>query len=311
MNTILPEYPGISSMAEKLFKKSAFQKKKVESFLSSKSAGQLQHIETLLHKYTGYLAAEGMDIGYAVDAYLKMLTDMMRCQIYFAKKGVYPVADAVLAFDEVYSDAARMKAYMIGLALSQFLWESHFNMYQIFQSAINTHAKQIKKYLEIGPGHGLYFQHAMMHLDTDTEFTAVDISETSINITRGIIESLVENPPKHEFLVADIFNFNPAVKYDFITMGEVLEHVTNPEELLGRLQGLLAGSGRAFVSTCVNCPAIDHVYHFKHVEEISAMLVRCGFIIEEEHFFPVENLPLEEIIRQRITINYCAVVKKL
>jgi hypothetical protein len=93
-------------------------------------------------------------------------------------------------------------------------------------------------------------------------------------------------------------------------MGEVLEHVNHPSFLLKRLRLLLAKNGKAFVSTCVNCPAIDHIYHFKSIEEIRIMLRDCGLKIIDEKVLPVENLPMEEIIEQKITINYCAIIEK-
>jgi hypothetical protein len=41
------------------------------------------------------------------------------------------------------------------------------------------------------------------------------------------------------------------------------------------------------------------------------MLHTCGLIIEQEKVVPVENLSLEEIIKRKITINYCAILKKI
>jgi hypothetical protein len=90
----------------------------------------------------------------------------------------------------------------------------------------------------------------------------------------------------------------------------VIEHVNYPEKLLIKLRNLLTAKGKAFVSTCVDCPSIDHVYHFKSVDEIRQMLYDCKLRIEDERVLPVENLPIEEIIKRKITINYCAMVSK-
>ena len=109
----------------------------------------------------------------------------------------------------------------------------------------------------------------------------------------------------------DMLDLDLSEKYDFITMGEVLEHVNYPEKLLIKLKDLLSQNGRSFVSTCVDCPSIDHVYHFKSVDEIREMFHKCGLAIEEERVLPVEKLPMDEIARRKITINYCAILKKL
>src|SRR4030043_453381 len=71
-----------------------------------------------------YLIDENISLEYVVDAYLKMCTDMLKSQIKFMKTGCYPVELSKDAFETVYSNETEMKSYMIGLALSQFLWES-------------------------------------------------------------------------------------------------------------------------------------------------------------------------------------------
>ena len=74
---------------------------------------------------------------------------------------------------------------------------------------------------------------------------------------------------------------------------------------------MLSEDGHAFISTCVDCPAIDHVYHFKTVQEIRDMFIRCGLETTEECILPVEDMPLDDIVKNKITINYCAIVKKI
>ena len=99
-------------------------------------------------------------------------------------------------------------------------------------------------------------------------------------------------------------------KYDFISMGEVIEHVNFPDKLLGKLKDLLTAEGKGFVSTCVDCPATDHVYHFRTVEEIRTLIRKSGLSIVDERICPVEDLPMEEIVRRKITINYCCIVQR-
>ena len=93
-------------------------------------------------------------------------------------------------------------------------------------------------------------------------------------------------------------------------MGEVLEHVDKPHELLKKIHGLIAENGEIFLSTCVDCPSIDHVFHFKSVKEIDDMIVSSGFKIINKLVLPVEDKPMDEIIKRKITINYCALLKK-
>lgn len=104
---------------------------------------------------------------------------------------------------------------------------------------------------------------------------------------------------KIKYIIMDMLDYNTNKRLDFITMGEVLEHVNYPEILLSKFNKLLSDNGHGFISTCVNCPTIDHVYHYKCVNNIREMLNNNGLIIKDELILPVEDLPIEEIIKKK------------
>lgn len=292
-----------------IYTKSALQKKKLQKYLSGQDDYFFYLAEEFTTKYSDYLKSENIPVEDAVDAYLKMCNDMIKSQIYFMRTGKYSIEKAEQAFELVYNKDEEMKSYMIGLAISQFLWESHYKIYQFFLNNINIEKDNIKSYLEIGPGHGLFLKDANQILRNSVEFTAIDISKTSIDITRSIMNFLVKEN-KIKYITMDILDYNTNKRFDFITMGEVLEHVNSPEKLLFKFNELLSDKGHGFISTCVDCPTIDHVYHFESVEDIREMLSSSNLIIEDERVLPVEDLPMEEIVRRKITINYCAIVRR-
>jgi hypothetical protein len=80
--------------------------------------------------------------------------------------------------------------------------------------------------------------------------------------------------------------------------------------MLMKIGDLLSHSGKAFISTCVNCPMTDHVYHFHTIEEIRELLADAGLLISSEQVLPVEDLPIDEIMRRKITINYSSMVSR-
>ena len=45
---------------------------------------------------------------------------------------------------------------------------------------------------------------------------------------------------KINYTVQNIFNFENSNKFNFITIGEVLEHVTKPQEILKKLKNIIA-----------------------------------------------------------------------
>jgi len=292
-----------------IYTKSALQKKKLQKYLSGQDDYFFYLAEEFATKYSDYLKSENIPVEDAVDAYLKMCNDMIKSQIYFMKTGKYPIENAEQAFKLVYNKDEEMKSYMIGLAISQFIWSSHYKIYQFFLKNINIEKDNIKSYLEIGPGHGLFLKDANQILGNNVEFVTIDISKTSIDITRSIINFLVKEN-KIKYIIMDMLDYNTNKRFDFITMGEVLEHVNYPEILLSKFNKLLSDNGHGFISTCVNCPTIDHVYHFKCVNEIREIISNNGLIIKDELVLPVEDLPIDEIIKKKITINYCAIVRR-
>ena len=293
-----------------IYAKSPLQKKKLAKYLSKQDEKFFVDAEEFATNYLNYLIDENISLEYVVDAYLKMCSDMLKSQITFMKTGCYPVELSQDAFETVYSNETEMKSYMIGLALSQFLWESHFKIYNTFERYLQKSKEHIHSYLEIGPGHGLFLNKAINYLAVNTSITVVDVSPISTNITKSIIKYFHPDRGNIIFYNVDMLEIDLAYQYDFITMGEVIEHVNSPEKLLNKLNNILASNGRAFVSTCVNCPAIDHVYHFHTVDEIRDMFSKCGFAIEEEQVLPVEDLCMQEIKEKKITINYCAIFKR-
>jgi len=201
-----------------------------------------------------------------------------------------------------------MLPYMVGLAISQYLWETHRAIFEFFTLEIRRRRGQVRTYLEIGPGHGLFLDRALSELGHGAAATAVDISPTSIDITRAIMEFFRPNAANVTYRTGDIMMLDMPERFDFITMGEVLEHVDAPGRLLKKVGSLMAPGGGAFVSTCANCPAIDHVYQFNSVDEIRALITGNGLRIERDLALPAEKLPMDEVIKRRITVNYCAMV---
>lgn len=298
--------PEFLKLVDAVIAKSPLQKKKLHKYLSGMDAAFFARAEEFAIDYGDYLASQGIPIQYAVNAYLDMCKSMLKCQVEFMKTGAYNFTDHAQAFAEVYDNPDLMKSYMIALALSQFLWGTHYRIYLHFEKCLAQRAATVGSYLEIGPGHGLYLRKAIQALKEGTDIAAVDISPASIGITRSIIGHFYPDRPQVAFWTGDMLDYQARRRYDFITMGEVLEHVNEPHRLLSRLAALLSDSGTAFVTTSINSPAVDHVYHFKSVEEVREMIRACCLNVKSEQVLPVEDLPMEEVVARRVTINYSA-----
>lgn len=301
---------AFSEIVTRVTLKSPFQKKKLHNYLAKMDEVFFADAEEFASSYCAYLEHHNIPLDYAVSAYLKMCSEMMKCQVEFMKTGRYAFEEQKRAFEEVYNNSEKMTPYMIALAMSQFLWPTHYEIFRCFSDTIKKYAPVVGSYLEIGPGHGLFLKKGMEYLGKDAKIVAVDISPASIAITKSIMEYFQPSASSITYWTKDVLCFDDQEKYDFITMGEVLEHVSFPAALLAKLCHLLADDGIAFVSTSINSPAIDHVYHYKHVDDVRQMIAAAGLNILDERVLPVEELPMEEIVTKKITINYCAVLKR-
>ncbi|MBT4733241.1 class I SAM-dependent methyltransferase [Candidatus Woesearchaeota archaeon] len=301
---------NFEQIVDQICLKSPLQKKKLKSYLSTRSVNFFNEADKFTSDYSSYLESQGLSFEYAIDAYLKMCKDMVKSQIYFMKMDKYPLEDQDQAFDEVYNSKDEMQSFMVGLALSQYLWGTHYEMFRHFTEGLQNNKKRIKSYLEIGPGHGLFFKKAIETIGNNCKYTAVDISSTSLNLTESIVSFFQLSNNNINFFNEDMLSIDTKELYDFIVMGEVLEHVENPNILLDKLNSILADNGKAFISTCVNCPTIDHVYHYKSIGEIQRMIKNSGFLINDERILPVENLEMEDIVEKKIAINYSAIISR-
>ena len=302
-----------NELIDAIYKKSPLQKKKLAKHLAEQDNQFFESAEVFASDYFSYLNSQKIPLEYAVNAYLKMCNDMLKCQVFFMKNGKYPLlGNAKEAFENVYNNEVEMKSLVIALAMSQFLWSTHYKMYQFLINNVKQRKENISSYLEIGPGHGLFLKDAYKILakeNSNFKMTALDISQTSMDTTKSIINHSI-GKTQIEYIVMDMLDYEKDAKYDFISLGEVIEHVNFPDKLLLKFSKLLSDKGHGFISTCVDCPTIDHVYHFKSVGEIQQMIQNNGLIIEDELILPVEDLPMEEIVAKKITINYCAIVRR-
>ena len=195
---------------------------------------------------------------------------------------------------------------MNGLVLAQYLWFEQYERILFFKKNIKNHIVKKNNYLEIGGGHGLYIFEAINTLPEIKQFDLVDISQSSLNLAKGIL-----NDNRINFYLKNIFDFKEDEKYDFVTMGEVLEHVENPLDLLKKAGDLLSDEGVFFITTPINSPMIDHIYLFNNEKEIRDIIVKAGFNILEEKIVVSEKISVEKAAKYKVPIMYAAFLKKI
>lgn len=253
-------------------------------------------------RYFTYLLEQGEDMTSLSGAYCALLDETMEEQLFFQRNQRYRYETFEEVSGLVYFDEAYMHNYMVGLAISLYLWPNHLAIHRFFNARLPS--KRTGNYLEIGPGHGNFLLRAMRETNY-SNFTGVDLSPTSIRLTREIIQSaLPEKSDKLQLILADFLNSDlPCSRYDGVVMGEVLEHVENPQSMLDRIAELLSPDGFSFITTCINAPEIDHIYLYRKESEVLDMISDAGLEVVEGLTVPHHGYSLEQCIKMNLPIN--------
>jgi 2-polyprenyl-3-methyl-5-hydroxy-6-metoxy-1,4-benzoquinol methylase len=283
------------------------QKKRIHNFLKKQNSEYWDFAESLSANLNHSFLTDDFKRLQAANAYNKMCMDFLREQIQFRKTGSYRIEDATIALSEVYNDINVMRYYMVGLLISYIFWPNHYELFRFFKLNLPKSSK-IMSYLEVGVGHGL-FTSTLLKSIPSIKATLVDISKTSIEIAKEIINTFQVEKNNINYIHGDYLKINfDNTGFDFIIMGEVLEHVNNAPDFMTQTKNLLNKGGSVYLSTCANSPAIDHVYHFKSVDEIRNLIREHNFKIVKELVLPVDNIPTEQWEKELTTINYCALL---
>ncbi|MCX6008162.1 MAG: class I SAM-dependent methyltransferase [Chloroflexi bacterium] len=284
------------------------RRKRINAFISQQDPSYWAFAEELCRRLNHSFFQSDHEQVEAAQAYNRMCVDFLREQIRFRKTGVYRLDNAYMAHEEVYSQPAVMRYYMVGLLLSYLFWPNHYAMLCFLWD----HLQQISinRYLEIAPGHGLFTVQAIQRFP-HLEATLVDISEVSIKMVRELLTAFQIDPARIRFIHSDFLDLSlESESFDFISMGEVIEHVNDALSIMKQARRLLQPGGTIFFTTCANCPSIDHVYHFHTTDEIRTLIRDAGLSIVRDVALPAEDVPEDRWQEELVTINYFAILTK-
>jgi 2-polyprenyl-3-methyl-5-hydroxy-6-metoxy-1,4-benzoquinol methylase len=267
-----------------------------------KSTAELRPDEAeRLETYLKYCLESGLTVEYVASSYDTVVKDVLREQVYFKRHGRYRYGTYAEVADSVYHNPDYMGRYMHGVAVTQFLWPNHLQMFRFFVGTVPR--QMFGRYLEVGPGHGLFMM-AAMRLCSFNEYLGVDISETSIALTHSVLEHPLFGPfDNYRLEHGDFLTIDLQGSFEAIAMGEVLEHVEDAERFLGRARDLLAPGGYFYMSTAVNGAVIDHIYLFRTVTEVDDLVTGAGFRITDKIVIPHIGKTLEQCEDERLPVS--------
>ena len=276
----------------------------LESALNNLTATELAN----LGNYLAYCRTSGLDMEYLADSYMTIVEDTFTEQIFFQRNGHYRNSSFEEVSKAVYFNDDYMNRYMYGLAISSFLWPNHVALSRFYQETFPR--DKTGNYLEIGPGHG-YYTLTALNIGSMNHIKAVDISATSLAQTRAVLEHFHPGSSSQVTLQESDFldaGGLPAASFDILVMGEVLEHVEQPQLFLERLRALAAPNAHIFITTCINAPAIDHIYLWRTLDDLEDMIRASGLNIQQHLYLPYEGKTLDEALEAKLAINVAYVL---
>ena len=271
--------------------KSALQNKYIKKYLPNLTAQEIEDLKQLI----GFYEFLGYSIEDIAEYYLFFVERIIMEETkYFVEHGTYRYSTFKEVSSDVYFNDLFMTKYMIGLGVSTYLWSHHLNGLRFFINFISS--VKGENYLEIGPGHGEYFTKALKYSNLKF-FHAVHLSESSVKLTKQYVDYCKLGGGGGQVCIENknFFEFTPSVKYDVIVMGEVLEHVEEPLKFLRQIAKCSTEKTKSYVTTVVDAPTPDHIYHFRSPEEIFNMAESAGFKILEYKLFTPNNKPIEKV----------------
>jgi hypothetical protein len=256
-----------------------------------------------LETYIAFLMREGCTAEELAASYLTIVDDTFVEELRFRQTGRYRFSTFAEAQSTVYDNREYMRRYMIGLALSSFWWANHMKMRRFFQRQLPLLAARSGLYREVGPGHGMYFLECMRNCGFDS-YEGIDISPTSVEMTRRVIDSrFFGSFPRARIILADFLDDSPLAAAEALVMGEVLEHVEDPRAFLRRAHATTVQDPIFFLTTCINAPAVDHLYNPETIDNLERLFLENGFLVRDKCIVPRDGATLDECIADRLAIN--------
>jgi SAM-dependent methyltransferase len=304
----LARCPELGKIVDLIARENPLQRKRIGAFLARQDEAYFGLAEDLSRTLNRTLLSAADDRTEAARSYNKMCRDFLYEQIRFRKRGAYRLSDAAVAADAVYGNLTVMRYYMIGLLLSYMFWPNHYELLRFFLGHLPPPG--IQRYLEVGIGHGLFTTEVLRRYP-GIDATLVDISATSIATAKDMLQAFEVDLGNVQIVEGDYLKVDLGTEgYDFVVMGEVLEHVNDARSFLRRTRDLLRPAGTVYLTTCANCPAIDHVYHFHSVSEIREHIEEAGLEIVRDVALPADDVPEDRWAEELTTINYAALLTR-
>lgn len=302
MDSIKETLPNISVFLDEVSMLSEIQSNHVDEYLFSMNYEEKESLERrieYLHKI------ENISFQDIAKCYLAWCTYFVEERKYFVTHGEQYRNHTYAEIDAAYHDKDYMKNYMIGLSISAYLWNIQRKNLEFFKDYCLKDKHNGGKYLEVGPGHGEYLSIAMENTNFDA-YIGIDISPSATEQTSKFLNYYYRNKldllKRLEVRCEDFFKFEENDKFDAIVISQVIEHVENPGDFLRKTRKLADKNALIYVSTAINSPFPDHIYHFHDSDEVRSLIRASGLEIIDEFQSTSDGISLDKAIKKKYDV---------
>ena len=294
----------LSQLVEKISELDPKHGHKLKKELSHRDELYFRQANRFLSGFQTFWQEENIAMSHVAACYVRMREDMQQLYQEFVRTESYPNTSFEEVKKAIYKQPEIMEYHMHGLTLAQFLWPDQYERFRFFSEYLENIDFEVRQYLEIGAGHGLYLQEAIRILEGGVHYDVVDVSPTSIELSQNLVKDKRVN-----FILANVFDLDPITQYDIIVMSELIEHLEDPLAMLKKGRELLTPQGQIYVTTPANAPMIDHIYLFRNAEEIRTLIHEADLEIISESKMYADNMPAEIAERFKMPMMYAAFLK--
>lgn len=296
---------------EEVRNQSKLQAKVVDRIIAEFDEEYLRFAETVVQRITKAAGGQ-VDYRYLAKIYLWYTKTVRIEEMYFAKEKAYRLKTYKEAYEQVYSRDDYMREYAIGLGLTQIMWPNHYSIFRFFLDQFVPLIRSAKTGAEIGVGHGLFHSEALLGAPEMSSFL-IDVSPATLEFTKKTIAASGISSARVTTYVGDIQKQNPIPdrSLDALLFGEIIEHIEEGEAVFVKLSKKMKETGLCYFSTAANAPAEDHILLFTSIQEIRSFIKKCGWNINFDRCFTLNNMSVEEAEAGGHNINYSAVLSPM
>jgi len=271
---------------------------------------RLAVLETIGRRLQFIFDEDRLWIDGVVKSYIHLSIEFLRLQQLLEKTGRYLLSSEREAAERVYHNEDVFGAYYLpGLLLTEALWPNHFKLNLSFKTAFLSHLPKSPSVLEIGVGTGYHLSQLLTAHERVT-YEGIDISQFAIDFCEAFAAPDLDAGSSVDFQLASITGDYrpPAAKLDGIIMGEVLEHIETPRQVLEDLRELAGDNTKMFITTVVFAANIDHIFMFEKVDDIRRLITASGWQIDND--WPLPIYPTDTPDMAKRPMNYGALLSK-